>query len=169
MRARRECPTGGGSRMPESSYDRAFSEDFPWKSLSVREKGLSLPRNGFPTPGNEKGMPCESATVPAAVSSGPLRVVCRGIPSHWSLGPGRRRSRNESEDLPCTIGCLLLRRKGETERVSVCAKRRACGEPHLLIPSFSCFPGCGQNPSDGLLRVYESLSAESLSSRPEAE
>ena len=58
--------------MPDSSYDRAFSEDFPWKSLSVREKGLSLPRNGFPTPGNEKGMPCESATVPAAVSSGPF-------------------------------------------------------------------------------------------------
>ena len=60
-------------------------------------------------------MPCESATVPAAVNSNPSGSFCRGIPSHWSAGPGRRRTRNESEDLPCTIGCLLLRRKGVPE------------------------------------------------------
>ena len=43
-------------------------------------------------------------------------------------------SGDKSEDLPCAIGCLLLRRKGAPEVVAGGFSVR----PYLLRPSFSC-------------------------------
>ncbi len=69
----------------------------------------------FPLCGELKGNAVRIGNSSRCCEFQPFGVVCRGIPSHWSAGPGRRRARNESEDLPCTIGCLLLRRKGVPE------------------------------------------------------
>lgn len=75
----------------------------------IRRRFVYLcPARRFPGPvaaaGNEKGIPCESVTIPVAVCSGPaaskLRGIGRPLCATGSAESGRRRSWSESEDLP---------------------------------------------------------------------
>ena len=77
-------------------------------------------------------MLCKSATVPAAVNPVSPRDDTLLI-GHCSIA-GREgvESWDKSEDLPCAIGCLLLRRKGAPEVVAGGFSVR----PYLLRPSF---------------------------------
>ena len=63
-------------------------------------------------------MPCESATVPAAVSPARKGFFVAAFLSHWSSDREGAAPGDKSEDLPCAIGCLLLRRKGVPEVVA---------------------------------------------------
>lgn len=81
-----------------------------WPAVLAYAGALSIfvPARRFPGPvaaaGNEKGIPCESVTIPVAVCSGPaaskLRGIGRPLCATGSAESGRRRSWSESEDLP---------------------------------------------------------------------
>jgi len=88
-------------------------------------KAYLCPRNGFPSRGIKRECRVNRQQFPLLWVP-PVEGMkgCDNL-SHW-WKPGRRRIRDESEDLPCTIESLLLRRKGAPDMPPALCLRAIC-------------------------------------------
>ena len=97
-----------GNRPGGCPFGRRKWAEWPAALAYAGALSIFVPARRFPGPvaaaGNEKGIPCESVTIPVAVCSGPaaskLRGIGRPLCATGSAESGRRRSWSESEDLP---------------------------------------------------------------------